>query len=354
MHENRRKILIIRFGSLGDLILMTPLLRGLRETAPEAWIHVACKERYGDIFAGNTAIDRVFMLREGGPVALLRLWSRLRDQHYDCVIDAHNVIRSRILYRLIPAPRKVTIEKEHAKKVLLIRRKVNLYDRIVPQSERYRQLGRRLGLDIPDLPTELTVPASADGRIEELLVEAGIAWKPVVAVAPGARWPTKRWPVDHYIELIGAMSERGIATVLIGGEDESTLGAAITARRSGAVDLTGRLSILETAAALRRCDCLVSNDSAPLHIAEAVGTPVVALFGPTVREFGYYPQLSDSVALEVDLECRPCSRNGARPCPLGTTECLSAIAPARVLAAVERLLGTPGTVPSPTDIRSHQ
>jgi heptosyltransferase-2 len=105
---------------------------------------------------------------------------------------------------------------------------------------------------------------------------------------------------------------------------------------------SGVISILETEALLRSCRLLITNDTAALHLAEAVSTPVVAIFGPTVREFGYFPRLPRSIMLETDLPCRPCSRNGAKPCPLGTKECLTAITPDMVLDAVRRMLAEEG------------
>ena len=99
---------------------------------------------------------------------------------------------------------------------------------------------------------------------------------------------------------------------------------------------------METAAALKKASVLVTNDSGPLHIAEATGTPVVALFGPTVRQFGYFPLLEESIALEKEIECRPCSRNGARPCHIATRDCLDTIDPSEVIAAVNRVLETSG------------
>jgi heptosyltransferase-2 len=355
MARKRCKILIVRFSSLGDLILMTPLIKALNEGLPESEIHVACKAKYVDIFTENKHINRVYMLYEDGLSGLFRLLRKLRSERYDVVVDAHNVPRSRFICHLLRAGTKVRIDKQHTKKLMLIRGKVNLFERIDTQIGRYLQLARRLGIDAPDLATELSVPASADERIEDILVREGMVVKPVIAVAPGARWETKRWPVEHFIGFIGAMVKRGVGIILIGGKDETALNAEISAQCPGTLDLTGSLSILETGAALRRCDCLVTNDSAPLHIAEAVGTPVIAIFGPTVREFGYYPHLPRSVALEVDLTCRPCSRNGSRPCPLGTKECLVVIQPERIIAAAENLVHIDGmdTIPSPTGDRSH-
>jgi heptosyltransferase-2 len=109
--------------------------------------------------------------------------------------------------------------------------------------------------------------------------------------------------------------------------------------RSVPRNLTGALSIIETAAVLKWCRALVTNDSAPLHLAEAVGTPAIAFFGPTVREFGYFPRLPASRALETALPCRPCSRNGKRACPYGTKECLTSIEPSVALEALFQALG---------------
>ncbi len=355
MNVKRCKILILRFSSLGDLILMSPLIRTLREELPESEIHIACKAKYIDIFTENKCINRVYMLHGGGFLELIRMLTRLRGERYDVVIDAHNVLRSRLLFHLIPAARKITIEKEHTKKLLLIGGKVNLYDSVVSQCDRYLECARKLGLAVYERPTELSISTPAEERVGELLVGAGIAGKPIVAIAPGARWATKRWPAEHFVGLIRALLDRGLGTILIGGDAETTLTARIAGRCPGTLDVAGSLSLLETGAVLKRCECLVTNDSAPLHIAEAVGTPVVAVFGPTVSEFGYYPRLPKSVAVEIDLDCRPCSRNGARPCPLGTKECLESIATSRVLAATERLLqiGSEGTVPSWVGNGSH-
>ena len=207
------------------------------------------------------------------------------------------------------------------------------------QVERYAALARRLGVSLTGEADGLPVPASATAAAQRSLERAGWTGKSLVAFAPGARWPTKTWPDDFYARLIGAMPGRGYEPLLIGGANDAELNAAV-ARKSGAhpLDLTGALSIRESAAVLRRCKALVTNDSAPLHLAEAVGTSVVAFYGPTVREFGYFPRLPRSRVLERDLSCRPCSRNGARSCPYGTKECLRAIGPDAALDALDALL----------------
>jgi heptosyltransferase-2 len=335
------KLLVIRFGSLGDLVLMTPLLKALCEGFPDGELHLACKEQYGSLFAHGSCIDRVITLSGGGTTELFELRSRLAKERYDVIIDAHNVLRSNLIYHSLRAPQKIQIRKDHLKKYLLIKRKKNVFKRPVPRTEAYLDLARSLGLAPHDSSTELKIPDYASLASREMIGKAGFGQKNLAAVAPGTRWETKRWPETYYARLIGRLTANGIGTVIVGGMDETDLCARI-ARKSASrpLDLTGKLSIIETAAVLRECSVLVTNDSAPLHIAEAVGTPVVAIFGPTVKEFGYFPGLEASIALEIGLACRPCSRNGSSPCPLGTKECLTAISPERVIQAVLAVIGS--------------
>jgi heptosyltransferase-2 len=333
------KILIIRLSSLGDLVLMLPTLRALRSGLPGAEIHLLCKEKYAGLFEGNSLLDRLITVGRGGPRELLALRSSLARQRYDTIIDAHGVIRSNILYHTLRARRKLQIRKNELKKFLLIRGGTNRYTQFVSQTERYAALARELGVAVVDEPEELALPAGAAEDAQRSLEGAGWTGRPLVAFAPGARWPTKTWPEEHYAALIGAIAGRGYQPLLVGGADDVDTNARV-ARLSGVapLDLTGALSIIGSAAVLRRCKALVTNDSAPLHLAEAVGTPVVAFFGPTVREFGYFPRLPGSRVLEAVLSCRPCSRNGGRDCPYGTKECLSAIEPAAALEALVPLL----------------
>ena len=336
------KILVIRLSSLGDIVLLVPELIRLRKAAPDAVIHLLTSERFAELFAENTYLDEVLTLDGSGPGALARIRDRLARERYDAVVDAHGVLRSLILCHTLHAPRKVRIGKDEIAKFALIAGKANLYRSVVPQTERYARLFEKLGVPKADLRIDLPLPASATPAAAAAVPPAAPGAPGPVAFAPGARWETKRWPRESYVELMRLAAGRGYATLLIGGPADAGPNAEIAAQVSPApLDCTGALSILESAAVLRRCAALVTNDSAPLHLAESVGTPVVAFYGPTVREFGYFPRLPRSVALETELPCRPCSRNGARRCPYGTKECLAAISPPRAMDALARLLAGP-------------
>ena len=334
------KILVIRFSSLGDLILLTPLLERLREWMPEAEIHLLTKERYAPLFASDRRINQMKLLRSGELGELLRIRSELAAERYDLILDAHNVIRSNLLYATTRAGIKVQLRKGQFKKFMILRMGLNLYENILHQSERYIDLLRPF--DPPDGGTipSLAIPAEAREKARALIRERYPGDVSLVALAPGARWETKRWPLEHFITVADRLSASGHGIVLIGGADDAALCGELSGRCAvSPLDAAGRLGLIESAALLAECRLLVTNDSAPLHMAEAAGTPVVALFGPTVREFGYHPQLSSSVMLGLELGCRPCSRNGARPCRIHTKECLADLTPDHVIDAAVTLLG---------------
>ncbi len=339
MRDEHAKILVIRFGSLGDLVLMTPLLKSLKAKYQGCEIHVATKDKYADLFLEDTNVDEVKPLRPGGLGELLGLRAELRREGYGIIIDAHNVIRSNIILNTLRSGVKVQIGKDQIKKLLLIKAKINLYRRPIPLSQRYLQTVKPLDVEPVGTVPEIGVSNTVINKIKELLLVSGLKGKTLVAFAPGSRWVTKMWPPEYFERLISSVGRQGLGTIVIGGPEDVDLNRKIGQKCSPPpFDLTGTLTILESAAVLHECRVLITNDSAPLHLAEAVGTPVIALFGPTVREFGYYPQMSQSHALEVQLPCRPCSRNGARPCPLGTKECLTSISPERVLDTLWNVL----------------
>ncbi len=340
MPVNYRKILVIRLSSLGDIVLLVPALLRLRSAASDAEVHLLTKRRYAGIFEGSRFVDRIVALERGDAAELVRLGARLAGERYDAVIDAHGVLRSTLLFHALRARRKIRIEKSELKKFLLIAGKLNLYRGIATQADRYHRLVDALGVDQRSRGDgALPLPPPAREAAEAALGDRGRGSERLVAFAPGARWDTKRWPRESFVEIMARTGRLGYGTVLVGGAADTELAAAIAGAVSPPpLNLSGKLSILESAAVLARCAALVTNDSAPLHLAEAVGTPVVAFFGPTVREFGYFPRLSGSVALETTLGCRPCSRNGARSCPYGTKECLTAIPPARAFEALSGVL----------------
>lgn len=342
MNEKRPRILLIRFSSLGDLVLLTAAVEAIGEAFPGHDLHLATKEQYRELFESNRHVAEIHTLPAGAGFGdLMRLRRQLARERYDIIIDAHNVIRSNILYRTLGARIKIQLRKDQIRKFSLINVNRDLYADPVSMKDAYLYLIGELDVEVGSVPTRLDPPSDAAAAADALFEAGGLEDKTVVALAPGARWETKRWPEENFIRLSQELESGGYGILVLGGDSERDLCGRV-ARDTGAVNTCGRLSLMETAAALRKASVLVTNDSAPLHIAEAVGTPVVALFGPTVRQFGYFPLLDESVALERDLDCRPCSRNGAGPCRLESRICLEQILPLTVLTTLKKLLETTG------------
>ena len=190
------------------------------------------------------------------------------------------------------------------------------------------------------LPDELTPslhPQAAErAGVDELLASHGVRGERLIALAPGSVWATKRWP--GFPALAGSLATHG-RIVVIGGAEDRELAAAIAATTPDAIDATGRLSLLGSAELIRRGALLVTNDSLPQHLASAMGTPTVTIFGPTVPGFGFGPLAPRSISVGHEtLPCRPCHPHGPAVCPLGHHLCMRDLGEPAVLARALRAL----------------
>ncbi len=318
------RFLVIRFSSLGDIITTTAFLSALRSMYPESEIHYATKEEFSEILKSQPFVDNVFALERGQP---LYSFAKSINLKFDCVFDLHKNPRSILLSILIKKKRVKRINKHtlyrwkllHPKALFFIRERETLYNiddqlKLIGADESFKPV---LHVDKHPLPST----------------------KPVIGMAPGARWETKRWPEENFKKLAGMLTEKGFSVALFGSENEKEIAQRVKNGYKGILDFTGKLSILQTAQRMKSCILMVTNDSAAMHMAVALDIPVVAIFGPTVREFGFFPKSNLSRVVENrELACRPCSLHGTDKCPLGSHECMRSITPERVLEAIEELL----------------
>ena len=331
-----RDVLVIRFGALGDLCLLAGAL-ARAAAAPgraERRVTLATKAAFAPLLEAADGVDRVVPLRGGGIRAVASLAAQLRQSHWDTVVDAHNILRGHVLLTLVGRRPDVRLAKDTAARLAFL-----------GFGRRHRSLTRtmrdRFAALVPAVTGGARAPETAQPALASLAdPQAGAA--PVLGFAPGARWASKRWPAAHFASLleIHAREHGGPVRVFLGPQEEAWFDRSPLAAAAGALDaeVVRARPLIEVAARLAACAVLVTNDSGLLHLAEAVGVPVVALFGPTVREFGYAPHRGDSCLLESAWDCRPCSRNGRRPCHRGGLACLTSIAPETVWAATAPLL----------------
>ncbi|HEX6670512.1 MAG TPA: lipopolysaccharide heptosyltransferase II [Gemmatimonadales bacterium] len=317
-------VLVIQTAFLGDVVLTTPLLTAL--AGRHGPVDVVTTPGAAPLLEGHPAVRAVIRYdkkgRDAGLGGLRRVGAGLRERRYARAYLPHRSWRSAVLALLARVPERTGFADSAA---------AITYTTRVPRPrtghevERLLALaGRRAGATPP---VSLALGPEDEAAAERWLAEQGVP-AGFTAMAPGAIWGTKRWP--YYPEL--AASVEG-PIVVVGGPEDAELGRGIVAAAPGrAWNAAGRLSLRGSAVLLRRARALVTNDSAPLHLASAVGTPVVALFGPTAPEQGFGPRSSRSLALgHAGLRCRPCSAHGPQVCPLGHHRCMREL-PAETVA----------------------
>jgi lipopolysaccharide heptosyltransferase II len=322
-------VLLVRFSSIGDVLLTTPLVRALRRRHPEARLVYVTKRAMAPLVADNPHLSQVVTLEPDEPVR--HLAARLRPLGATHGLDLHGSLRSLALRALVRTHWHGYGKRKLARS-LLIAIKIDAYGARVPVAERYFAAARGLDVRADGGPPEFHLGAGATARADAWLAQRGLAGGSVrlVALAPGAAHATKRWPVAHWIALADRLRGAGFAPIVVGGPDDRGIARQLAAHAESAA---GECSLQETGALLARAAACVANDTGVMHMATAVGTPVVALFGPTVEQFGFFPYSPRALVLQRALECRPCSAMGGARCPLGHHRCLIDITPEDVLRA---------------------
>ena len=334
-HNPVPNVLAVRFSSIGDILLTTPLLRAIRRSHPGARITVLTKREYVPLLSHNPHVNLVLGLAANR--SLLSLASELRADRYTHLLDLHDNLRSRALRLLVPG-RWRTYPKHRLARAWLIRAKRNRYRDRRPVAERYFSAARDLGAKPDGCPPDFFLGPEAGEQALDWLRAAGWEDEPnIVALAPGAAHATKRWPLEHWQTLVARNLENGAAVVIVGGPGDAHLGAALAEKSGGRVaSAAGIFGLQGTGALLQRARVLVSGDTGVMHMATAVGTPVVSLFGPTVEAFGFFPYTHQAAVLELPLPCRPCTAQGSSRCPLGHHRCMIDIQPSVVYETLRR------------------
>ncbi|HKW49168.1 MAG TPA: glycosyltransferase family 9 protein [Gemmatimonadaceae bacterium] len=331
--------LVVQTSFLGDTVLTTPLLAYLAQRGP---VDVVVTPASAPLLANNPSVREVIVYdkrgRDRGLWRFLKLSALLGGRRYAAAYLAQGSVRSAAL---VFGMRECVGFTTSAGR--------RLYTRRVAYIENEHHAARLLRLALPpDVQpnAEMLRPRLYPGDVERsavdtLLRDAGWNGEPLVALAPGSVWATKRWP--QYPALAELLDSR---LVIIGSWSDNVSLASDILRAVGAraINCAGKLSLLGSAELIGRARVLVTNDSSPLHLASAMGTPTVAIFGPTVPEFGFGPLAPRSKVLGVSaLACRPCDRHGPQRCPLGHWRCMREITPREVAAAVHELIVSPRT-----------
>lgn len=320
-----KKILVIRLSSLGDILLTTPLIRILKRKFRNIRLDFVTKTQYKDSLKLNPHISELFLYEKDDSSAIIK---KLQENGYDAVIDLQNNLRSAQIRRAIKAEHFI-FNKRTTDKFLLVNFKINRLKN-APQ--------------IPDRYIETVPGIQPDGEGLELYTENEISpllkgRDKLIGFAPGSRHFTKMWPKEYYKKLGSLIADKGYTIVLFGGSDDIPVCEEISREIRGAVNLSGRDDLLQTAADMKQCEVIVCNDSGMMHTASAVKVCVLAFFGSTVKEFGFTPYKNRNLILENNsLTCRPCSHIGRERCPKGHFRCMLEITPETAFDALMTLV----------------
>jgi lipopolysaccharide heptosyltransferase II len=342
---------------LGDIVHALPTVAALRRRFPSAKITWLVKREWAAVLEDNPHLDQVLALDlslKGWPAA----WRASRAGRFDTVVDLQGLLRSALLGWISGAPVRIGFANGREGSPWFYTKRVPVPSPSMHAVDRYLLTAKYLGADPSEVkPSDFPLPhdTQAEAQIEVLLAAAGIqAGATLVAMNPSARWETKRWPLESFAAVGDRLQQDGTArVVLIGGRDERYVGKQMMrAMRTAPIDLMGETMLKELIALLRRARLLITNDSGPMHLAAAVGTPVIALFGPTdPSRTGPYG--AGHTVLRSGVLCSPCfSRRCTNAVEL---ECLTSIRPENVIEAAMSLLEQPLNVQNslPLSFRSY-
>ncbi len=338
------RVLVAQTGFLGDVILTTPLIAELRRRLAPELIAVLTTPQARPLLEAHPAIDRVLVDAKRasgkGVLGLLHTARRLRAERFTLAAAPHKSLRTALLLALAGIPQRVGFRQSPG---WFLYHRTAIRDCQRHEVERILCLMRAFGVEPEECERRPFVASTEAARAnaQQILREANIqAGDPFFIVCPGSVWPTKRWTISGYAELVRQLTRRYGKVLLCGGPDDAPVAQAVYEQSRGvSINLVGRADLQTFMALVDHARVVISNDSAPMHVAVARNVPVVAIFCATTPSLGYGPYSERAVVVEKkELFCRPCSRHGTMTCPRGTEDCMRSITVDDVLAGVGRLL----------------
>jgi heptosyltransferase-2 len=323
------KILVIQTAFLGDLIMSTPIFKGIKRIYPSSQVDLITTPQNRGVIENNPHIDNILTFNKSSSFNkgkdFIKLLLHLRKERYQIALSIQGSFTSSLLLLLGGVKRRIGSRRQKLlTDPITFVKGSHIRERIGLMLESVKQ-------DNFDLNTE-TFPKESDKKVVDSLFSIDDRF--TIGVAPGSVRVTKRWPKENFVKLIDKIKDR-YRVILIGGPTDREITDYIAEKCDIRDDFTGKLSLLQSVEMIRRLDLFISNDSAPLHMANSVDTPVFAFFGPTVKSFGCYPYRKNDQILEVDLPCRPCGKHGGKICPEEHFRCMKDIKPEDVAIKVD-------------------
>jgi heptosyltransferase-2 len=329
------KILIIHTAFIGDIVLSTPLISKIYDTYESCEITYLTNKNGASILENNPKLSNIMVYDKRGDdkglKSFFKIIKKVKSEKFDIAFIPHRYLRSTLIGFLSGIPQRIGYNV--AAFNFLFTKKI-LYDKNKHEVEKLLSFVSENKKN--DYNIEL-YPSKKDEK-EGNILTGDIKSKKLVIIAPGTKWKTKQWPIDYFNYLIEKLNKRKDTIIgITGGVDEKDLNMA---QGRNIIDLRGKTTLLELTAIMKKGDILLSNDSSPIHIASAFPQlKIYAIFGPTVKEFGFFPWSKNSKVYEImNLPCRSCGIHGGNKCKVGHFRCMRDIKPQIILENIEREL----------------
>ena len=344
--RSKIKILVIRFSSFGDVIQALSIASVLKKKFPESEIHWVTLNSFVSFCETHKAIDHVWSLKKSdGKRGLKKLTQVLKSENFTHIYDAHNSVRSLLItsslrgllgfkgfFKGIHYLRR---SRYPLRRFFLFRLRINLYPKPFVGQWALMEPLKKWGVDItlPEVP-QVFLREKDLKRAQKYLRTTALVNSVKVALSPSASYELKRWPTQHWIDLV--KQNKNIDFILLGGPEDDFISQIQTSSESNTLNLSGKLSFEESSSVIQFCDALISSDTGLMHIGEQLGKPTIALMGPA--PFGF-PGRKSTHVMELDLSCRPCSKHGQGPCTNKVYQkCLVEISPKEVSLELNKIL----------------
>lgn len=328
------KILILRFSSIGDIVLTTPVIRCLKKKFPDAEIHYATKKSFHSIVQHNPYLTKIHLLGE----SIMDLVSELKKEKFNYVIDLHHNQRT-LLLKLLLGVKSFSFDKLNFEKWLMVNFKINrLPDKHIV--DRYLETCKALGVENDGEGLDYFISKQDEVNLKELpegFHNGYIAW------VIGAKQNTKRFPTEKIASAI-----YGRPVILLGGDEDEEEGEKVKSfarnQKSEIFNACGKYSLNQSASIIEKANLVVTNDTGLMHIAAALKKRIISIWGNTIPQFGMRPYYGEKhipnfISQIPNLPCRPCSKLGYGKCPQGHFKCMNMINEKEIGAVIEEKMG---------------
>ncbi len=344
-----KKILVFNPSFIGDSILTTPLITAIKKCYPDSNIYFCVRPESSELFGCLEDIKEVIVFdkrnKDKGLRGIIKFLRKIKGYDFDLIVTPHKSLRTVILLKLTGCKNIVGF-KEAVCSFLLnskVHRDMNLHEvernlsLLANMCENYSLSKIKEMAGYPKVCRDLKY----EKKVQKLFKSLKRDYKKIVCIAPASVWNTKMWPVEYYANVIEKLYSDKILSLVVASKSEYAVAQQLKCECDAPfLDFAAKTSLTELSALIKNIDLLLCNDSAPMHIAASHKTPVVAIFGPTTENLGFFPygEGKSRVVEDKSLYCRPCALHGGKKCPEKHFKCMKNISPEQVYSAVMELI----------------